>query len=495
MAGKWRNIPKIPELRRRILFTLALLAVYRIGVFITVPGVDRSAMSELMAAGDEGGGVLGLVNLFTGGALELMSIFALGIMPYISAAIIMQLLTVVVPTIDRLKKEGEAGRKKVNQYTRYGTVLLGIIQGFGISLYLENMHSQNPEMGLLLHPGWGFRLLTVLTLTAGTIFVMWLGEQIDDRGVGNGISIVITASIIAFFPSSIFQTYSQYETGAISTFTVGALVFVILAAITFTTFMETAQRRIPLQYAKRMVGRKIYGGQTHHLPLRVNMAGVIPPIFAMSIMMFPSTVASYFDHHAVGQAIQQIFMPGDWRYNIFYALAVIFFCFFYTAVQVNPMDIADNLKKSNAFIPGIRPGKKTAEYIDHTLTRLTAAASLYVAAICILPYFLIDEFGVDFYFGGTGLLIIVIVGIDTLSDIENHLITRHYEGFGARPGASDGGSEIAGRSDGDVPGGGAGGIAGRDDDGGGIAGRDDGPADGDLDFEPSDPDFDDDEEK
>ncbi len=496
MAGKWRNIPKIPELRRRILFSLALLAIYRIGVFITVPGVDRTAMSEMMAADDGGGGVLGLVNLFTGGALELMSIFALGIMPYISAAIIMQLLTVVVPTIERLKKEGEAGRKKVNQYTRYGTVLLGIIQGFGISMYLENMHSQNPEMGLLLNPGWGFRLLTVLTLTAGTIFVMWLGEQISERGVGNGISIVITASIIAFFPSAVFQTYTSYQTGAMSTFAIGALIFVIIAAITFTTFMETAQRRIPLQYAKRMVGRKIYGGQTHHLPLRVNMAGVIPPIFAMSIMMAPSTIASYFDHHAIGQAMQQIFMPGDWRYNIFYALAVIFFCFFYTAVQVNPMDIADNLKKSNAFIPGIRPGKKTAEYIDHSLTRLTAAASAYVAAVCILPYFLIDEFGVDFYFGGTGLLIIVIVGIDTLNDVENHLITRHYEGFGSGPGGGEeGGGAIAGRSPDDGAGGG--GIAGRgpeDDQPGGIAGR--GETDfepSDTDFEPSDPDFDDDD--
>jgi len=482
VAGKFRNIPKIPELRRRILFTLGLLAVYRIGVFVTVPGVDRSAMSELMAASDgEGGGVLGLVNLFTGGALELMSIFALGIMPYISSAIIMQLLTVVVPTIERLKKEGEAGRNKVNQYTRYGAVLLGVIQGFGISLYLENMHGQNPEMGLLLNPGWGFRLLTVLTLTAGTIFVMWLGEQISERGVGNGISIVITASIIAFFPNSVFQTYTQYNTGAMSAFAIGTLIFVIIAAITFTTYMETAQRRVPLQYAKRMVGRKIYGGQTHHLPLRINMAGVIPPIFAMSIMMFPSTVASYFDHTAVGQAVQQIFMPGDWRYNLFYALAVIFFCFFYTAVQVNPMDIADNLKKSNAFIPGIRPGKKTAEYIDHTLTRLTAAASIYVAAVCVLPYFLIEEFGVDFYFGGTGLLIIVIVGIDTLDDIENHLVTRHYEGFGGGPGGGDG----------QGPGGGGGG-------GGAIAGRggDEQTPDfdeGNLDFEPGAPDFGDDD--
>ncbi len=443
MAGKFRDIPKVPELRRRLLFTLGLLAVYRIGVFITVPGVDRTAMSEIMSAG--GDGLMGLLNLFTGGALELMSIFALGIMPYISSAIIFQLMTVVVPTIDRLKKEGESGRKKINQWTRYGTVLLGIIQGFGISLYLENMHASNPEMGLLLHPGWGFRLLTVLTLTAGTIFVMWLGEQITERGIGNGISLVITAAIIAHFPTAVFQTYTQYDTGAMTTFAVFMLLLLIIGTTVFITFMETAQRRVPLQYAKRMVGRKIYGGQSHHLPLRVNMAGVIPPIFAMSILMFPTTVASYFQEHAIGQLINTMFMPGVWQYNVFYVVAIIFFCFFYTAVQVNPMDIADNLKKSNAFIPGIRPGKKTAEYIDHSLTRLTMAASLYISLVCVLPYFLIDEFGVNFYFGGTGLLIIVVVGLDTMNQIENHLITRHYEGFGARPGASEGSSRIKGR--------------------------------------------------
>ncbi len=444
MSTKFRDIPKVPELRRRLLFTLGMLAVYRIGVFITVPGVNRTAMSEMLAAGD-GGGLLGLLNLFTGGALELMSIFALGIMPYISSAIIFQLMTVVVPTIDRLKKEGESGRKKITQWTRYGTVVLGIIQGFGISMYLENMHASNPEMGLLLSPGWPFRLLTVLTLTAGTIFVMWLGEQITERGVGNGISLVITAAIIAHAPTAVFQTYSQFETGAMTTRAAALLLLVVVGATVFITFMETAQRRVPLQYAKRMVGRKIYGGQSHHLPLRVNMAGVIPPIFAMSILMFPSTVASYFSDHAAGQMIQQIFMPGDWRYNVFYVVAIIFFCFFYTAVQFNPMDMADNLKKANAFIPGIRPGKKTAEYIDAAMTRLTMAASIYVAAVCVMPYFLIDEFGVNFYFGGTGLLIIVVVGLDFMSQVENHLITRHYEGFGARPGATEGGGRIKGR--------------------------------------------------
>lgn len=443
MAGKFRDIPKVPELRRRILFTLGLLAVYRIGVFITVPGVNRTAMTEMLSGGS--GGLMGLLNLFTGGALELMSIFALGIMPYISSSIIFQLMTVVVPTIERLKKEGEAGRKKINQYTRYGTVVLGVVQGFGISLYLENMHSGNPEMGLLLSPGWGFRMVTVLTLTAGTVFVMWLGEQITERGIGNGISLIITGAIIAHLPTAIFQTYSQINTGAMTTFTVFMLVVIMLAATVFITFMETAQRRIPLQYAKRMVGRKIYGGQSHHLPLRVNMAGVIPPIFAMSILMFPTTVASYFADNAFWQLIQQMFMPGVWQYNLFYVAAIIFFCFFYTAVQVNPMDIADNLKKSNAFIPGIRPGKKTAEYIDHSLTRLTAAASLYISVVCVMPYFLIDEFGVNFYFGGTSLLILVVVALDTMSQVENHLITRHYEGFGARPGASEGSGRIKGR--------------------------------------------------
>ncbi|RAL25027.1 preprotein translocase subunit SecY [Lujinxingia litoralis] len=444
MAGKFRDIPKIPELRRRLLFTLGLLAIYRIGVFVTVPGVDRGSMSEMMSG--DGGGLLGLVNLFTGGALEMMSIFALGIMPYISSSIIFQLMQVVVPAIERLKKEGESGRKKITQYTRYGTVILGIIQGFGISLYLENMHNSNPELGLLVSPGWGFRLLTVLTLTAGTVFVMWLGEQITERGIGNGISLIITGAIIAQFPTALFQTYTQYTTGAMDTITVGVLLVVAIGVTGFIVLMETAQRRIPLQYAKRMVGRKIYGGQSHHLPLKVNMAGVIPPIFAMSLLIFPTTIASYFQDHPAGQFIQTVFTPGDWRYNVIYCALIIFFCYFYTAVQVNPMDIADNLKKSNAFVPGIRPGKKTAEYIDQLLTRLTTAGSIYVAAVCVLPYFLIDELGVNFYFGGTSLLILVVVGLDTVGQIENHLITRHYEGFGARPGSAEGSSRIKGRT-------------------------------------------------
>ncbi|MBA2662496.1 MAG: preprotein translocase subunit SecY [Bradymonadaceae bacterium] len=442
MSSKFSDITKIPELRRRILFTLGLLAVYRVGVFITVPGVNRSSMSQIVSGGGE---LLGLMNLFTGGALELMSIFALGIMPYISASIILQLMTVVVPAIERLKKEGQTGQKKITQWTRYGTVGLGLIQGFFISLYLENMHNSNAELGLLEEPGWGFRIVTVLTLTAGTVFVMWLGEQITERGIGNGISLIITAGIIAQFPTAIIQTYAQYETGAMTTFTILVLGGIALFVTWAIVFMETAQRRIPLQYSKRILGRKIYGGQAHHLPLKVNMAGVIPPIFAMSLLIFPTTIASYFQDQPIGQWIQQILIPGDWRYNLIYVILIVFFCFFYTAVQVNPVDIADNLKRSDAYIPGIRPGKKTAEYIDEVLSRLTMAGALYISAVCVLPYFLIDELGVSFYFGGTSLLIIVVVGLDTVNQIENHLITRHYEGFGAS-GGSQGPSRIKGRT-------------------------------------------------
>ncbi|MFW5968492.1 MAG: preprotein translocase subunit SecY, partial [Persicimonas sp.] len=361
---------------------------------------------------------------------------------------IMQLMQVVVPTIERLQKEGEQGRKKITQYTRYGTLLLGIIQGFGIALYVENLNDTNPEMNLLLEPGWGFRLLTCITLAAGTVFLMWLGEQITERGIGNGISIIITASIIAAFPTAIFQTYGQFESGALSTFSVVTFLVMALVVTAFIVYMETAQRRIPLQYAKRMVGRRIYGGQTHHLPLKVNMAGVIPPIFAISLMMFPTTLASYFQDHAIGQWIQTIFVPGDWRYNLLFALMIIFFTFFYTAVQVNPVDIADNLKKSGAFVPGIRPGKKTAEYIDKVLSRLTVAGSVYLAAVCVLPFFVQDWMGVSFNFGGISLIIAVTVSLRTVDEIENHLVSRHYDEFESgttRTAPRETGSGIAGR--------------------------------------------------
>lgn len=448
MATKFTDIPKVPELRRRLLFTFGVLALYRVGVFITVPGVNRGALAAMMGGG---GGFFGLVNLFTGGAFKLMSIFALGIMPYISAAIIMQLMTVVVPEVERLQKdEGEAGRRKINQYTRYLTVAICVVQGFAISFYMENMHatSQGPE--LLLQTGWGFRLMTVATLTAGSIFVMWLGEQIDEYGVGNGISLVITASIIARFPDAVFQTYQKFTTGGISTFAILSILFIALTVTAFIVYMESAQRRIPLQYAKRMVGKRIYGGQQHHLPLKVNMAGVIPPIFASSLLIFPTTVASYFQDYALGQQVQAILVPGDWRYNLIYMALIIFFTFFYTAVQVNPVDIADNLKKSGAFVPGIRPGKRTAEYIDEVLTRLTTAGAVYLGAVCVMPYFIQDYLNVSFYFGGISLVITVSVGLDTVNQIENYLITRQYDDFSAKVGQSPGGG---------------GGIAGRDREG------------------------------
>ncbi len=445
MASKLGNIFEMPELRKRVIFTLVLMAIYRVGVFIPVPGVNRTAMSQVV--GGSGGGILGLVNLFTGGALSLMSIFALGIMPYISASIIFQLMTVMVPAIERLQKEGEAGRKKINQWTRYATVVLSVIQGTGISFYLENMNSTNPEMGLLVSSGWPFRLMTVLTLVTGTLFVMWLGEQITEGGIGNGISLIITAGIIAGFPQATINTFQLVQSGSITTFSLAILILVVLLVTGVIVFMESAQRRIPLQYARRMVGRRIYGGQTHDLPLKVNMAGVIPPIFASSLLIFPTTLAGYFETNPIAIAINSALVPGDWRYNLIYIVLIIFFCFFYTAVQVNPVDMADNLKKSDAFIPGIRPGRKTAEYLDEVMSRLTFAGSIYISAVCVLPYFLQDYLGISFYFGGTSLLIVVSVGLDTVSQIENHLITRQYDDFGAKAGVVSSSTRIKGRDE------------------------------------------------
>lgn len=443
--NKLGNIFEMPELRKRLLFTLGLLAIYRIGVFIPVPGVNRAAMAQVV--GGSGGGILGLVNLFTGGALSLMSIFALGIMPYISASIIFQLMTVVVPAIERLQKEGEQGRRKINQWTRYATVGLSMVQGTGIAFYLENMHSTNPEMGLLIESGWPFRIMTVITLVTGTLFVMWLGEQITEGGIGNGISLIITAGIIAGFPQATINTFQLVQSGSITTFSLLVLILVVLLVTGVIVFMESAQRRIPLQYARRMVGRRMYGGQTHDLPLKVNMAGVIPPIFASSLLIFPTTVASYFEENPIAIAIQSALIPGDWRYNVIYIALIVFFCFFYTAVQVNPVDMADNLKKSDAFVPGIRPGRKTAEYLDEVMSRLTFAGAIYISAICVLPYFLQDSLGITFYFGGTSLLIVVSVGLDTVSQIENHLITRQYDDFSAKAGGVPTSTRIKGREE------------------------------------------------
>ena len=428
MAKGFSGIGKIPELRNRLLFTLGMLAIYRILVFVTVPGVNRSVMKQIMS--QSSGSFLGMFNMFSGGALEQLSIIALGIMPYISSSIIFQLLTVVVPTLERLKKEGEAGRKKITQYTRYGTIVLATVQGYFIATWLEGSSSGYQTMGqeVVLNPGWGFRLLTILTLVTGTAFVMWLGEQITERGIGNGISLIIFAGIVAGMPDGIIRLYQKVQMGDFGAFNVALIGVVVVGAVAFIVFFERAQRRIPVQYAKRVVGRKMYGGQSTHLPLKVNTAGVIPPIFASSILMFPAQIAHFINSSWVN-SVQDALSPGDWRYNVLYIGLIVFFCYFYTAVTFNPVDVADNLKKQGGFIPGIRPGKKTADFIDKVLTRITAGGAAYVSFVCVLPTILMAEFKVPFYFGGTGLMIVVGVALDTVQQIESHLLTRHYEGF------------------------------------------------------------------
>jgi preprotein translocase subunit SecY len=421
----FQNIGKIPELKKRIGATLLLLAVYRVGVHIPTPGINREALAAFFSAAQ--GTLLGLFNMFSGGALEQLSVFALGIMPYISASIILQLLTVVIPHLERLSKEGEAGRKKITQYTRYGTVVLSIIQGFGIAFGLEGMTGPGGEP-VVLHPGWGFRLVTVITLTAGTAFIMWLGEQITERGIGNGISLIIFAGIVAGMPGAVVNTARLMETGEMSLFKILVLLILMVAVVAFIVHMERGQRRIPVQYAKRVVGRRMYGGQSTHLPLKINTSGVIPPIFASSIIMFPATVANFIQVPWV-QNVANMLMPGHWLYSVLYVAFIIFFCYFYTAIVFNPVDVADNMKKYGGFIPGIRPGRPTAEYIDKVLSRITLGGAIYVSAVCVLPTLLIQNFNVPFYFGGTALLIVVGVAMDTVGQIEAHMLTRHYEGF------------------------------------------------------------------
>ncbi|MGD9022463.1 MAG: preprotein translocase subunit SecY [Deltaproteobacteria bacterium] len=425
MVGGFQNIFKIPELKKRILFTFGLLMVYRIGCAVPTPGIDGDALATFFARAR--GTLLGLFDMFSGGALERLSVFALGIMPYISASIILQLLTVAVPHLDRLSKEGESGRKKITQYTRYGTVLLSIIQGFGISIGLESMSAPGGA-AVVAYPGWGFRLMTVLTLTAGTAFIMWLGEQITERGIGNGISLIIFAGIVARMPSAVVNTFRLMRTGEMGAFVVLMLLVLMVLVVGVIIFMERGQRRIPVQYAKRIVGRRMYGGQSTHLPLRINTSGVIPPIFASSIIMFPATVANFIKVPWM-QSIAQAMTPDRLVYNLVYVGFIIFFCYFYTAVTFNPVDVADNMKKYGGYIPGIRPGKRTADYIDRVLTRITFGGALYVSAVCVLPTVLVARFNVPFYFGGTALLIVVGVAIDTISQMESHMLARHYEGF------------------------------------------------------------------
>lgn len=415
-----------PELRTKLLWTIGILCVYRIGVHIPIPGVDATALAHFFQSVE--GTLFGLFDMFSGGGLSNVSVFALGIMPYISASIIMQLLQVVSPELKRLaKEEGAAGRRKVTQYTRYGTVLITVVQGFGISVGLETMTSPTGA-AVVQDPGWMFRIMTVLTLVAGTILIMWLGEQITERGIGNGISLIIFSGIVVGIPGAILQSYQMVGAGELSVFFLGVLGVLMLAVLVGVVFMERAQRRIPIHYAKRQVGRKMYGGQNTHLPLRINTAGVIPPIFASSLLLFPATIGNFAPVDWLKTAAAWL-SPATIGYNLIFIALIFFFCFFYTAIIFDPKDVAENLKKGGGFIPGIRPGEKTREYLDTVLSRLTLWGGVYISAISVLPMLLISEFNVPFYFGGTSVLIMVGVAMDFMSQIESHLISRQYEGL------------------------------------------------------------------
>jgi preprotein translocase subunit SecY len=422
IVNSFQNVFKVAELKSRILFTLALLAVYRIGAHIPTPGINGEELSKFLL--DRGGALMGFFDMFSGGALSRATIFALGIMPYISASIILQLLTVVIPVLGRLAKEGESGRKKITQYTRYGTVMIAIVQSIGISVGIESMS----EGSFVQNPGWSFRLMTMVTMTSGTAFLMWLGEQITERGIGNGISLIIFAGIVANFPNAVLSSVSLIRAGELHIMLMLILIVMMIAVIGVIVFMERGQRKIPVQYAKRVVGRKVYGGQSTHLPLKVNTAGVIPPIFASSIIMFPATIAGFIAIPWV-QALSRNLAPGTAFYTVIYTGMIFFFCYFYTSITFNPVDIADNLKKYGGFVPGVRPGQKTADYIYRVLARITFGGAAYLSAVCILPDILRGYFNVPFYFGGTSILIVVGVALDTVSQMESHLVTRSYDGF------------------------------------------------------------------
>jgi len=462
-----RNIWDVPELRKRVLFTLGLLAVYRLGNHVPTPGINAQALIDFFE--QNRGNWFGLVDMFSGGNLAKVTIFALGIMPYISASIILQLLTVVWPYLEKLSKEGELGRRKITQWTRYGTVLLSVIQSSAIAVYLERL-TLSDQFQVVEHPGLSFKLMTILTLTTGTAFIMWLGEQITERGIGNGMSLIIFAGIVVGFPRGVIDTFQMIERRELSLFAALILLGAMFAVVAAIVFVERGQRRIPVQYAKRVVGRRVYGGQTTHLPLRVNTAGVIPVIFASSLIAFPQTVASFFQ--ASGgewmQALSEQLRWGMPLYNLLYVSFIIFFCYFYTAIVFNPDDVAENMRKYGGFVPGIRPGKRTAEYLDHILGRITFGGAIYLALVAVLPEFLITGFKVaplplfgpqldmflsdnnlgwiteglhlNFYFGGTSLLIVVGVAMDTIAQIEAQLIMRHYEGFTGK-----GGKRVRGR--------------------------------------------------
>lgn len=440
MLDAFANTLKIPELRKRIFFTLALIAVYRIGCYIPTPGINAQALTDIFQKLTQarGGTIFGLMDIFSGGAMSKCTVFALGIMPYISASIIMQLLTAVVPYLEKLAKEGEVGRKKINQYTRYGTVVLSLFQGYMISVGLQNPESifREAARGVqIAPPGLGFRLLAMLTLTSGTIFIMWLGEQITDRGIGNGISLIITASIISRAPTagklawSVFSPLSPGE-GTRSLGLLIVMLLLLIGVVAAIIMVTQGQRQIPVQYAKRVVGRKIYGGQRTYIPLRVNQAGVIPIIFASALLMFPATIAGFVPALS---GIANYLMPGQLLYSVLYVTFIIFFCYFYTAITFNPVDVADNMRKYGGFIPGIRPGKNTADFLDRVMTRITISGAIFLAVIAILPNIISGRLRIDFtisqFFGGTSLLILVGVMLDTMRQVESHLLMRHYDGF------------------------------------------------------------------
>jgi preprotein translocase, SecY subunit len=438
MLEAFVNTFKIPDLRKKILLTLALIAVYRVGTYIPTPGVDGAKLAVFFnnLAQTQGGALFGIMNMFSGGAISRLTIFALGIMPYISASIILQLLTAVIPALEKLAKEGEAGQKKIVQYTRYGTVLLAVVQSFFIAVWLENP-ARFQGLQIVQCPGWGFRILTVITLTSGTAFIMWLGEQIQEYGIGNGMSLIITAGIISRIPTAMYQVYSLFspfapEKAQLEPFTLILMVIMLVGVIVAVILVTQGQRKIPIQYAKRVVGRKVYGGQSTFIPLRVNQGGVIPIIFAQSIILFPATIAGFIPNKTF-QDLAMSLTKGEWVYNISYSVLIIFFSYFYAAISFNPVDVADNMKKYGGFIPGIRPGKQTAEYLDFIMTRITLPGSLFLALIAVFPSIISGSLKIPYlvasFFGGTGLLIIVGVMLDTMKQIESHLLMRHYEGF------------------------------------------------------------------
>lgn len=441
MLEPFFNLLKIPDLRKKIILTLILVAVYRVGAYIPTPGIDGVKLAQFFdnIAKTQGGTLFGIMNLFSGGAIERLTIFALGIMPYISASIILQLLTTVIPALEKMAKEGEAGQKKIIQYTRYGTVALSLIQSFFIALWLE-APQRFGGLQIVQYPGLSFRILTMITLTSGTAFIMWLGEQIQERGIGNGISLIITAGIISRIPTALYQLFSllspfQPDKAQLNIFTVIIMVIMLVAVVVAVIVITQGQRKIPIQYAKRIVGRRVYGGQSTYIPLRVNQPGVIPIIFAQSIILFPATVASLIPNPAM-QNLASVLMRGNIVYNIIYSLLIIFFSYFYTAITFNPVDVAENMKKYGGFVPGIRPGKTTAEYLDFVMTRITLPGAVFLAIIAILPSIISGGLKIPYlvasFFGGTGLLIIVGVMLDTIRVLESQLIMRHYEGFVGR---------------------------------------------------------------